>query len=192
MPKFKVIETPIKGLLIIQPTTLSDKCGSRMEEYSKQDFLEIGIDVEFVQESNIKAARGVLRGLHFQRAQAQGILVHVISGAILDLAVDLRPGSRTYGASWTAMLSAENQRMLWIPEQFAHGYMTIESKTEIVLNCTNPDNPKSLTGIVWNDPIMSIDWEFERYDIDEKYLSISDRDKRLPIFRSWNPKTIWK
>ena len=191
MSKFKVITTPIKGLLIIEPTVHSDKHGFFMNTDSKQDLLEIGVDVEFIQESTLKMARGVLKGLHFQREHTQGRLVSVASGAVLDVAVDLRPDSKTYGASWSEEISAENQRMLWIPEQFAHGFLSLEASTEIIIKSTDHDDSKSLTGIVWNDHIISINWQFERYDIDEKYLNVSDRDKNLPIFRSWNPKTLW-
>lgn len=163
-----------------------------METYTKQDFIELGIDEEFVQDNHSKSARGVLRGLHFQREHTQGKLVRVISGAILDVAVDLRPDSPTYGASHSFELSAENKRMFWIPAQFAHGFMTLEKDTEIVYKCTDYYHPESEAGIAWNDPILAIEWQFERYDIDEKYLNISPKDKKFPTFRSWNPKTLWK
>lgn len=192
MPEYKVIKTQIRGLLIIEPAVEGGNAESMLEECSKPEMLEMGIDAEFVYTDHIKVARGVLSGLHFQREQTQGKLVHVTSGSVLYVTVDLRPDSRTYGAPWAVEISAENQRALWVPEQFAHGYLTLESKNEITLNCTNPENLKSLAGIAWNDPIICIDWEFERYDIDEKYLKVSDRDKRLPTFRSWNPKTLWE
>lgn len=192
MGKFIVTETPIKGLLIIEPTVNSDKRGFFMETYSKQDFLEIGIGAEFVQDNHSKSARGVLRGLHFQREQVQGKLVRVTAGAVLDVAVDLRVGSETYGASHSVELSAENKRMFWIPEHFAHGFMTLENGTELLYKCTDYYHAESEAGIVWSDHILAIDWQFERYDIDEKYLNVSPKDKKLPTFRSWDPKTLWK
>ena len=192
MSNFKVIETQIKGLLVIEPTVLSDKRDSVAQECSEQELIDMGIDVEFVCESTVKVARGILRGMHFQREQTQGRLVRVPSGGILGVAIDLRPESRTYGAPWSVEVSAENERIYWIPEQFAFGYLTLESNTEIVFKCTDFESPKLTTGVVWNDPILSIDWEFERFDIDEKYLNVSDRDKRLPAFRSWIPSEIWK
>lgn len=192
MSKFKIIKTPIDGLFIIEPTVYGDKRGFFMETYSKKDFQEIGLDVEFVQDNHSKSMRGVLRGLHFQREHSQGKLVRVISGAALDVAVDLRPNSRTYGASHSIELSAENKRMFWIPAQFAHGFMTLENDTEFVYKCTDYYNPESESGIFWDDPILCIDWEFERYNIDEKYLNVSDKDKNYPTFRSYNPKTLWK
>ena len=192
MSKFQVTKTPIEGLLIIEPTVNSDKRGFLVESYSKRDFKEIGIDVEFVQDNHIKSARGVLRGMHFQREHTQGKLVRVTSGAILDVAVDLRPGSMTYGASHSVEISEENNRMFWIPEQFAHGYVTLENNTEIMCKCTDYYHPESEAGVLWNDTILSIDWEFERYDIDQKYLYISARDKKQPVFRALDAKSLWE
>ena len=190
MSNFKIIETPIKGLLIIEPTVKVGQDSSFVEDCIKQHSTDM--DVEFIYERRLKLARGILRGMHFQREQTQGMLVRVTSGAILSVAVDLRPDSKNYGASWSVEITAENQRLLWIPEQFAHGFLTLEGGTEIIFNCTNEDNQKLVSGIAWNDAILSIDWEFERYDIDEKYLNVSDRDKRLPSFRSWIASTLWK
>ncbi len=192
MGKFNVIETPIKGLLVIEPAVLKDKRGFFMESYSKRDFQEIGIDVEFVQDNHSKSGRGVLRGMHFQREHTQGKLVRVTAGAVLDVAVDLRPGSYTYGASHAVELSAENQRMFWIPPQFAHGFLTLEKDTEFMYKCTDYYHPESDSGIMWNDQVLSIDWQFERYGIDEKYLNISDKDKKHPGFNQIDPKTLWK
>lgn len=191
MSKFKIIETPIRGLLIIEPTIQSDKRGFSMNTDSKQELIEIGIESEFVQENSFKVARGILKGLHFQREQTQGVLIRVEAGAILVVAVDLRPTSKTYGASWSVGLSADRERLLWIPEQFAHGFVTIENNTEIVFKCTDYDKPESVSGIIWDDPILCIDWQFDRYEIDEKYLRVSDRDKNLPAFRTWKPNEIW-
>ena len=192
MSKFNVTKTPIEGLLIIEPTVCSDKRGFSMDTYSKKDFQEIGIDVEFVEDRHTRSARGILSGLHFQRENPQGMLVRAITGAVLDVAVDLRPGSFTYGASHSVELSEENMRMFWIPAQFAHGYVTLERNTELLYKFTEYFNPASVTGVLWSDPILSIDWEFERYSIDEKYLNVSDKDKKLPTFRSLDTKTLWK
>lgn len=192
MANFNVTETPIEGLLIIEPTVNADKRGFFMESYSKRDFEEMGITEEFVQDNHSKSARGVLRGLHFQREQSQGKLIRVTAGAVLDVAVDLRPGSRTYGASHSVELSADNKRMFYIPPMFAHGFLTLENDTEFMYKCTDYYHPESEAGIIWNDQILCIDWQFERYDIDEKYLNISPKDKKLPIFRHWDPHTLWK
>ncbi len=189
--KFNVIKTPIEGLLIIEPTVYGDKRGFFMETYSQRDFEEIGITDVFVQDNHSKSARGVLRGLHFQRKNPQGKLVRVISGAILDVAVDLRPGSRTYGASHSVELSAENKRMFYIPPMFAHGFLTLENNTEMLYKCTEFYHPESEGGLMWNDTTVLINWQFERYDIDEKYLNISPRDKKLSSYGQLNPKTLW-
>ena len=192
MAKFHVTQTPIEGLLVIEPTVHGDRRGFFMETYSERDFAELGITDHFVQDNHSKSARGVLRGLHFQRAHAQGKLVRVISGGVLDVAVDLRPESRTYGASHAVELTAENKRMFWIPPYFAHGFLTLENDTEFVYKCTDYYDPQSEAGMMWNDQILCIDWQFERYDIDPKWLNISDKDKRHPSFRQWDPKTLWK
>lgn len=192
MSKFKVIKTPIEGLVVLEPTVYGDKRGFFFESYAKRDFEEMGIDVEFVQDNHSKSARGVLRGLHFQREHTQGKLVRVIAGAVLDVAVDMRPESNTYGASYSIELSAENQRMCYIPPRFAHGFLTLENNTEFVYKCTDYYHPESDSGIMWNDQILAIDWQFERYGIDEKYLKISDKDKKHLGFNQIIPATLWK
>lgn len=191
MSKFKAIPTPIEGLIVIEPTVFGDARGFFMESYSERDFAEIGIDDKFVQDNHSKSARGVLRGLHFQREHTQGKLVRVTAGGVLDVAVDLRPESRTYGASFSVELSAENKRMFYIPPRFAHGFLTLENNTEFLYKCTDYYHPESDGGIIWNDPILCIDWQFERYGIDQKYLNVSDKDKKHPAFRQLNPKEIW-
>lgn len=192
MAKFKVTKTPIEGLLIVEPTVFGDSRGFFMESYSERDFAEIGILDKFVQDNHSKSARGVLRGLHFQRAHTQGKLVRVISGAVLDVAVDLRPGSRTYGAAHSVELSADNKRMFYIPPRFAHGFLTLEDNTEFIYKCTDYYDPDSDGGIMWNDQDLYIDWQFERYGIDTKHLNISDKDKKHPTYGQINPKTLWK
>lgn len=192
MAKFKAIANQIEGLLVIEPTVFGDSRGFFMETYSEQDFAELGLTERFVQDNHSKSGRGVLRGLHFQRAHTQGKLVRVISGAVLDVAVDLRPGSRTYGAGFSVELSAQNKRMLYIPPRFAHGFLTLEDNTEFVYKCTDYYDPQSDGGVMWNDPVLCIDWQFDRYDIDQKRLNISDKDKKHPAFEQLDPKNLWK
>lgn len=192
MSKFKKLSTTIEGLILIEPTIYGDSRGFFMETYSERDFAELGIHDHFVQDNHSKSARGVLRGLHFQREHTQGKLVRVIAGAVLDMAVDLRPESRTYGASYSVELSAENGRMLYIPPRFAHGFLTLENDTEFVYKCTDYYHPESDAGVMWNDHVLHIDWQFERYDIDEKRLRISDKDRKYPAFGQLDPKTLWK
>lgn len=190
--KFQPFETDIDGLLVIEPTVFDDRRGFFMESYSKRDFERIGIMDDFVQDNHSRSQRGVLRGLHFQRAHTQAKLVRVVSGAILDVAVDLRPESRTYGASYSIELSAENKRLFYIPERFAHGFLTLENGTEMLYKCSDYYDPESSAGIMWDDQILCIDWQMERYGIDEKYLNLSDKDRKNPSFRQWDPKLIWK
>jgi len=190
--KFQPFETDIEGLLVIEPTVYDDRRGFFMETYSKRDFESIGIIDDFVQCNHSRSQRGVLRGLHFQRAHTQAKLVRVIAGAVLDVAVDLRPESRTYGASYSIELSADNKRLFYIPERFAHGFLTLENGTEMLYSCSDYYDPESSAGIMWNDQILCIDWQMERYGIDEKYLNLSDKDRKNPSFRQWDPKQIWK
>lgn len=192
MGKFKKIETPIQGLYVIEPTVFGDSRGFFMETYSERDFQEIGITDKFVQDNHSKSARGVLRGLHFQREHTQGKLVRVTAGAVLDVAVDLRPESHTYGASYSVELSAENKRLFYIPPRFAHGFLTLENNTEFLYKCTDYYHPESDGGIMWNDQVLNIDWQLERYGIDQKYLNISDKDKKHAGFNQIDPKTLWK
>lgn len=191
MSKFKAIQTPIEGLLVIEPTVFGDKRGFFLEAYSERDFLEIGIDAHFVQDNHSKSGRGVLRGLHFQREHTQGKLVRVTAGSVLDVAVDLRPESRTYGASHSIELSADNHRMFYVPPRFAHGFLTLEDNTEFLYKCTDYYHPESDSGIMWNDQVLAIDWQFERYGIDEKHLNISDKDKKHQGFNQIIPSTLW-
>lgn len=192
MSKFKAVKTPIDGLLIVEPTVFGDPRGFFMETYSERDFAEIGIHDHFVQDNHSKSGRGVLRGLHLQREHTQGKCVRVIAGAVLDVVVDLRPESYTYGACHAVELSADNKRMFYIPPRFAHGFLTLEDNTEFIYKCTDYYHPESDSGIMWNDPVLNIDWQFERYDIDAKYLKISDKDRKHPSFRQFDPKTLWK
>lgn len=192
MGKFNVTKTPIEGLLILEATVFGDNRGFFMEVYSKRDFEAIGIDVDFVQDNHSKSARGVLRGLHFQREHTQAKLVRVTAGAVLDVAVDLRPESRTYGASFAVELSADNKRMFYIPARFAHGFLTLENDTEFQYKCSDYYHPQSDSGIMWNDQVLNIDWQLERYGIDQKYLNISDKDKKHQGFNQIIPQTLWK
>lgn len=177
--------------MVIEPTVFGDKRGFFLEAYSERDFLEIGIDAHFVQDNHSKSGRGVLRGLHFQREHTQGKLVRVTAGSVLDVAVDLRPESRTYGASHSIELSADNHRMFYVPPRFAHGFLTLEDNTEFLYKCTDYYHPESDSGIMWNDQVLAIDWQFERYGIDEKHLNISDKDKKHQGFNQIIPSTLW-
>lgn len=178
MGKFKRIDTEIEGVIVIEPTVFGDNRGFFMESYSKKDFKEIGINEEFVQDNHSKSKKGVLRGLHFQTKHAQGKLVRVIKGAVLDIAVDLRKNSKTFG-KWVAVeLSAENKKMFYIPKGFAHGFLTLEDETEFQYKCTDYYAPEFDSGVLWNDKDIAIEWNFEKYGLDERDILLSEKDKK--------------
>lgn len=177
MNKFKKIKTGIDELIIIEPTVFGDDRGFFLESYSKRDFEALGINDEFVQYNHSKSKRGVLRGLHFQTKNTQGKLVRVVSGSVLDVGVDLRHGSKTFGQWYKVLLSAENKKMYYIPKGFAHGFLTLEDDTEFQYKCTDYYTPEFDSGILWNDKDVNINWDFEKYGIDENELLLSEKDK---------------
>ncbi len=156
----KINETPIAGLLIFEPQIFEDARGAFFESFNKKIFNEAtGEMFEFVQDNQSLSHKNVLRGLHFQKPPfAQGKLVRVIKGAVLDVAVDIRVGSPTYGKHFSVELSEENNRMLWIPPGFAHGFKSLEHNTIFSYKCTNYYEPSSEGTILWNDPSLNIDW----------------------------------
>ena len=192
MGKFNRIATSIDGLYIIEPTVFGDQRGFFMETYSRRDFADIGIEEEFVQDNHSKSSKAVLRGLHFQREHTQGKLVRVAAGAVLDVAVDLRPGSPTYGKWEKVLLTAENKLMFYVPPRFAHGFLTLEDGTEFLYKCTDFYHPESDGGIPWNDLALGIDWELGKWGIRKDELNISAKDSAHPSFESIDPYTLWR
>jgi dTDP-4-dehydrorhamnose 3,5-epimerase len=186
MSKFTKIETPIDDLYVIEPTVFGDDRGFFMESYNKREFAEIGMDMDFVQDNHSKSKKGVLRGLHFQTKHSQGKLVRVIKGSVWDVAVDLREGSSTFGDWYGVLLTAENKKMFYIPEGFAHGFITLEDETEFMYKCTNFYYPEYDAGIIWNDSDIGIEWPLEEYGIKEENLLLSDKDKELPTLEEYN------
>ena len=175
---FQFIETMIPGVMIIQPQVFSDYRGYFMETYKKEQFVAAGIDREFVQDNESSSTKGVLRGLHFQKNHTQGKLVRVTHGTVFDVAVDVRPGSETFG-QWTGVtLSAEKKNMLYIPEGFAHGFLVLSDTAEFVYKCTDVYDSTSEGGIPWNDPYIGIDWP----KIDCEYKT-SEKDEKHPAFK---------
>lgn len=153
-----VIETALPGVLIIEPRVFGDERGFFMETWNAGAFAEAGLDLAFVQDNHSRSQRGVLRGLHFQNPFPQGKLVRVTRGAVFDVAVDLRWSSRHYGKWVGVELSADNKRMLWVPEGFAHGFLTLEDDTDFLYKCTAPYLPETEHTLAWNDPAVGIDW----------------------------------
>ncbi|MDD5769917.1 MAG: dTDP-4-dehydrorhamnose 3,5-epimerase [Candidatus Gracilibacteria bacterium] len=176
---FKFIQTPINGLIIIEPQVFGDERGFFMETYSKKEFENAGIDAEFVQDNHSKSKAGVLRGLHFQTENTQSKLVRAISGSVYDVVLDLRKNSKTYGNWFGILLSAENKKQFFVPAGFAHGFLTLEDNTEFVYKCDNYYNPSAEGGIIYNDEKLNINWG-EYFDIEK--IIISEKDKRHPSF----------
>lgn len=175
----------IEGIIIIEPKVYRDDRGFFMESYSKREFKRLGIDLEFVQDNHSKSKKGVLRGLHFQKKFSQGKLIRVISGSVLDIAVDLRRESETYGRYFKILLSSENKKLIYIPPGFAHGFLTLEDESEIEYKCTNYYAPEYDSGIVWNDISLDIDWELENYNLKLEDLILSEKDRKLQSFEEF-------
>jgi len=153
-------DTQIDGLFVFTPTKYIDARGYFRETFNLQLFRGlIGKEIDFVQDNESVSKRNVLRGLHFQAPPyAQGKLVHVVQGAVWDVAVDLRSQSRSYLHWHAELLSAENGKLFWIPEGFAHGFLSIEENTRFVYKCSNYYNPASEQTLLWNDPVLGIEW----------------------------------
>ena len=158
MGQIQVTKTDIPGLLIIEPAVHGDERGFFMETYNQNDMTEAGIDAVFVQDNQSKSIKGVLRGLHYQKQFPQGKLVRVIKGAVYDVAVDLRPGSSTYGNWKGTVLSEDNKLQLFIPAGFAHGFLVMSDEAEFVYKVTDFYHPGDEGGIAWNDPEIGIEW----------------------------------
>ena len=185
MSKFKRVETGIKDLIVIEPTVFEDNRGFFMESYSKKDFSDIGVDIEFVQDNHSKSKKGVLRGLHFQTKHVQGKLVRVTAGSVLDVAVDLRKDSETFGKYFLVELTAENKKMFYIPAGFAHGFLTLEDDTEFQYKCTDYYAPEFDSGVLWNDIDINIKWNFEKYGLSENEILLSDKDKKQQTLKEF-------
>ncbi len=167
----KLQKTSINDLFLIYPDVFPDARGYFFESYKKEEFRKLGIYADFVQDNESMSQKNVLRGLHFQKPPfAQGKLVRVVTGSVLDVAVDLRKDSVTYGQWESAVLSAENKLMMWIPEGFAHGFLVLEDNTIFQYKCTNYYNKGSESGIIWNDPDLVINWGIENPLVSDKDL----------------------
>jgi dTDP-4-dehydrorhamnose 3,5-epimerase len=169
----KVIETAIAGVLIIEPQVFGDARGFFMESWNAAAYAAAGLDLTFVQDNHSRSQKAVLRGLHFQNPAPQGKLVRVANGAVFDVAVDLRKSSPTFGKWVGVELSAENKRMFWVPEGFAHGLLTLEDNTDFLYKCTAPYAPQSEHTLAWDDPAVGIAWPDLGID-----PIISDKDTR--------------
>ena len=158
MGQIKVTKCPIEGLYIIEPTVHEDARGYFIETYNQRDMAEAGLNMTFVQDNQSMSVKGVLRGLHFQKEYPQGKLVRVIQGSVFDVAVDLRPGSETYGKWYGVELTAENKKQFYIPEGFAHGFLVRSDTAEFCYKCTDFYHPGDEEGLAWNDPEIGVQW----------------------------------
>ena len=178
---FTFEEQEIKGVFVITPQVFGDNRGYFTETFKAPDFEAVGIPTTFVQDNESSSTKGVLRGLHFQKDHTQGKLVRVTHGEVYDVAVDVRPGSVTYGQWVGVTLSAEKKNMFYIPEGFAHGFLVLSDTAEFVYKCTDVYDPKSEGGIPWNDPDIAVEWpkldcEYKTSEKDEKHESFKTQD----------------
>ena|ERR1700756_5131515 len=154
-----VIQTPLPGLLVLEPRVFGDDRGFFYESFNARRFAELtGVTDQFVQDNHSRSAKGVLRGLHYQIQQAQGKLVRVTAGAVFDVAVDLRKSSPTFGQWYGLELSAENKRQMWIPQGFAHGFVVTSDAAEFLYKTTDYWAPEHERSVLWNDPAIGIQW----------------------------------
>lgn len=178
-----IVETAIPGPLVIEPRVFGDARGFFLETWNQRVFAEAGLDLAFVQDNHSRSQKGVLRGLHLQNPGPQGKLVRVVSGAVFDVVVDLRRSSPTFGQWVGVELSAENKRMFWVPEGFAHGFLTLEDDTDFLYKCTAPYAPQSEFTLAWDDPTVGVAWPIAGLE-----PIISEKDARglafadVPVF----------
>ena len=173
----QVIATRLPDVLLLAPKVFGDARGFFMESWNRQTFADLGLDLDFVQDNHSRSARGVLRGLHYQLNQPQGKLVRVTSGAVFDVAVDLRRSSPNFG-QWTGHeLSADNQHMLWVPPGFAHGFLVLSESADFLYKTTAYYAPQWDCGIRWDDPEIGVQWPLHEAP------TLSAKDQVLPRFR---------
>ena len=180
----------IKGLAVIEPKIYSDERGFFYEFFNGQQLLKYGINENFVQGNHSKSSFGVLRGLHFQTEQAQGKLIRVLKGEILDVVVDLRENSETFGKYFKIVLSEDNRKILFVPKGFAHGFLTLKDNTEIEYLCTDFYDSNFDSGVIWNDRDLNIDWELEKYNLKEENLIISQKDRTQQTLKDYLKKAV--
>ncbi|GGH93897.1 dTDP-4-dehydrorhamnose 3,5-epimerase [Pseudomonas fluvialis] len=169
----KVLETVLPGVLIIEPKVFADARGFFLESYQAERYRQLGIAHTFVQDNHSRSARGVLRGLHFQRSRPQGKLVSVSRGSVYDVTVDINPASPTCGQFVAVELNDENHRQLWIPPGYAHGFCVLSDIADVQYKCTDYYIPEDEGGLLWNDPQVNIPWPIEQ-------PLLSAKDQRNP------------
>ena len=181
-----VIQTQLKDCFIIEPRVFKDERGYFFESFNEKTFSEkTGLNVHFVQDNQSFSSKGVLRGLHYQIGEfAQAKLVQVLQGEVLDVAVDIRPNSETYGKYVSVLLTAENKKQMFVPRGFAHGFLVLSPTALFSYKCDNFYNKESEGGVAFDDPMIGIDWNFPK-----EQLIISEKDQNNPILQ--NSRKIW-
>ena len=174
----KFVNTPIEGLVIIEPTLFGDDRGYFLESYNKKEFEKAIGEISFVQDNESKSSKGVLRGLHFQKPPyAQAKLVRCIEGKVLDVAVDIREGSETFGQHVTVELTGENKKQVFIPRGFAHGFLVLSESAIFAYKVDNSYAPAHDAGICWDEPTLNIQW-----GVNQSEVLVSEKDAKLPFF----------
>lgn len=179
----RALTTPLPGLLLVEPAVFQDARGWFVESYHRERFEAAGINAEFVQDNHSHSRRGTLRGLHFQLAHPQAKLCRVVRGEVLDVVVDLRRGSPGFGQHYSVRLSASNRRQLFIPEGFAHGFLTLSEQADFLYKCSDYYFSEDQYGLAWNDPALGIDWGIEQ-------PLLSPRDTGWPTLASLDPQVL--
>ena len=175
----ELIETGIESLLIVKSQVFHDSRGFFFEGYNKKSWAKAGLDLDIVQTNISESQAGVVRGLHFQNPPyAQGKLIRVLKGAVLDVAVDIRKNSKSYGQYFAIELNEENKNALWVPPGFAHGFKTLKDNTLFYYDCTGPYHKESEGSLLWNDPDLNINWEIEN-------PILSEKDAGAPLFKDF-------
>lgn len=164
-----VIETCLPGVVIIEPKVFGDERGFFLETFQRDRYKELaGIELEFVQDNHSRSAKGVLRGLHFQKTKPQGKLVRAVSGEVFDVAVDINPASPTYGQYASCILSEQNKRQFWVPPGYAHGFVVLSEFADFEYKCTDYYDPSDEGSLIWSDPDVGIDWPLENPTLSAK------------------------
>jgi len=181
----KIVDTSLAGVKIVEPDVFNDKRGFFFESYNKEKIAELGITCEFVQDNHSKSSKGILRGFHYQVKHPQAKLCRVISGEVLDAAVDIRMGSPTFGKWVCDILSAENKKQLFIPRGFAHGFLVLSETAEVLYKCDDFFSKEDEYGIAWNDPDIGIEWKVGK-------PVLSDKDMKNPFLSKIPPENLPK
>ncbi|MDP3980297.1 MAG: dTDP-4-dehydrorhamnose 3,5-epimerase [Chlamydiota bacterium] len=167
------IQTPLPGVLIIEPRVFTDQRGFFLETFQDQKYRDLGIAKSFVQDNHSHSSYGVLRGMHYQLRYPQGKLVYAVSGDIFDVVIDIRKGSESFGQWFGCTLSCENRRQLYVPEGYAHGFCVLSRQADVIYKCTELYHPEDEFGLIWSDPQVGVQWPIEN-------PTLSEKDNRYP------------